>query len=195
MGHTWHTAGIRQIAVVDSLEEGTATHSSVLAWRIPGMGEPHGLLSMGSHRVGHDWGDLAAAAAAAAAVDSLEEGTATHSSILAWRIPWTEEPSGPQSMGLQRVRHNWATKHDYSTAHSRSKGACSLWCPISKLPLSTFILLHTTFIFCNNLNSFSFQWIFSWFPLGLSGLISLLSRGLSGVSSSTTIQKHQFFNA
>ena len=37
-----------------SLEEGMATHSSVLAWRIPGMGEPGGLPSMGSHRVGHD---------------------------------------------------------------------------------------------------------------------------------------------
>ena len=41
-----------------------ATHSGVLAWRIPGMGEPGGLLSMESHRVGHDWSDLAAAAAA-----------------------------------------------------------------------------------------------------------------------------------
>ena len=39
------------------------THSTVLAWRIPGMGEPGGLLSMGSHRVGHDGSDLAAAAA------------------------------------------------------------------------------------------------------------------------------------
>ena len=38
-----------------------ATHSSVLSWRIPAMGEPGGLLSMGSHRVRHDWGDLAAA--------------------------------------------------------------------------------------------------------------------------------------
>ena len=35
--------------------------------------------------------------------DPLEEGTATHSSILAWRIPWTEEPGGLQSMGLQRL--------------------------------------------------------------------------------------------
>ena len=41
-----------------------ATHSSVLAWRIPGTGEPGGLPSLGSHRVGHDWSDLAAAAAA-----------------------------------------------------------------------------------------------------------------------------------
>ena len=46
------------------LEEEMATHSSVLAWRIPGTGEPGGLLFMGSHRVGHDWSDLAAAAAA-----------------------------------------------------------------------------------------------------------------------------------
>ena len=42
-----------------------ATHSSVLAWRIPGTGEPGGPPSMGSHRVGHDWSDLAAVAAAA----------------------------------------------------------------------------------------------------------------------------------
>ena len=41
-----------------------ATHSSVLAWRIPGTGEPGGLPSMGSHKVGHDWSDLAAVAAA-----------------------------------------------------------------------------------------------------------------------------------
>ena len=40
-----------------------ATHSSVLAWRIPGMGEPGGLLSMGSHKLGHNWSDLAAGAA------------------------------------------------------------------------------------------------------------------------------------
>ena len=47
-----------------ALEKEMATQSSVLAWRIPGTGEPGGLLSMGSHRVRHDWSDLAAAAAA-----------------------------------------------------------------------------------------------------------------------------------
>ena len=41
-----------------ALEREMATHSSVLAWRIPGMGEPGGLPSVGSHRVGHDWSDL-----------------------------------------------------------------------------------------------------------------------------------------
>ena len=48
-----------------ALEKEMATHSSVLAWRIPGTEDPGGLPSMGSHRVGHDGRDLAAAAAAA----------------------------------------------------------------------------------------------------------------------------------
>ena len=78
-----------------------ATHSSVLAWRIPGMGEPGGLLSMGSHRVGHDWSDLATAAVVFERIH-LQCGRPgfdpwigkmpwrrerLHSSILAWRIP------------------------------------------------------------------------------------------------------------
>ena len=46
-----------------ALEKETATRSSVLAWRNPGTGEPDGLPSMGSHRIRHDWSDLAAAAA------------------------------------------------------------------------------------------------------------------------------------
>ena len=41
--------------------------------------------------------------------DSLEKETATHSSILAWRIPWTQKPGGPQSMGSQRDGPAWAT--------------------------------------------------------------------------------------
>ena len=55
-----------------ALEKKMATHSNVLAWRIPGMGEPGGLPSMGSHRVGHDWSDLAAAAVTEATTESLE---------------------------------------------------------------------------------------------------------------------------
>ena len=47
-----------------ALEKEMATHSSVLAWRIPGMGEPSGLPSLWSHRVGHDGSDLAVAAGA-----------------------------------------------------------------------------------------------------------------------------------
>ena len=125
-----------------------ATHSSVLAWRIPGTGEPGGLLSMGSHRVRHNWHDLAVAmegkgegngiplqysclenpmdgGAWWAAIHgvaksrtrlsdftftfhfhALEKEIATHSSVLAWRIPRTGEPGGLLSMGLHRVGHD-----------------------------------------------------------------------------------------
>ena len=55
----------------NALEKEMATHSSVLAWRIPGAMEPAGLPSMGSHRIRHDWSDLAAAAAAAAFSNGL----------------------------------------------------------------------------------------------------------------------------
>ena len=113
-----------------ALEKEMATHSSVLAWRIPGMG---------SHRVGHDWSDLAVAeiqlglprwrSSKEAAYqcrrcrrqgfdpcrfpsrqEPLEEKMAIHPSILAWRIPWTEESGGLQSIGSQRVGHNSVTK-------------------------------------------------------------------------------------
>jgi len=55
-----------------------ATHSSVLAWRIPGTGKPGGLSSMGSHRVGHDWSDLAAVAAAYILLFILNFGSEIH---------------------------------------------------------------------------------------------------------------------
>ena len=94
-----------------AFEKETATHSSVLAWRIPGKGEPGGLPSMGLHRVGHNWSNLAVAAAVAQRVkhlpamqetqvqslgqeDPLEKEMAIHSSTLAWKIPWTKEPAG-----------------------------------------------------------------------------------------------------
>ena len=51
--------------------------------------------------------------------DPLEKEVAVHSSILAWEIPWTEKPCGLQSMGSQRVGHNWATKHKIQDAPIR----------------------------------------------------------------------------
>ena len=49
--------------------------------------------------------------------DPLEKEMATDSSILAWRIPWAEEPGGLQSMGLQRVGHDEATQHAHAHTH------------------------------------------------------------------------------
>ena len=53
--------------------------------------------------------------------DPLEKEKATHSSIFAWRIPWTEEPGGLLSMGSHRVGHDWATKHKHNEGNQREK--------------------------------------------------------------------------
>ena len=105
-----------------ALEKEMATHSIVVAWRIPGMGEPSGLPSMGSHRVRHDWSDLAAAAAL----------------CIRWPKYWS-------------FSFSMSPSNEYS-------GVISF-----------------------RIDSFC--------------LISLQSKWLSGVFSSTTVQKHQFFGA
>ena len=66
-----------------ALEKEMATHSSVLAWRVSGTGEPGGLPSMGSHRVGHDWSDLAAAAAASERIQISQQMTKAH--VIWWQ--------------------------------------------------------------------------------------------------------------
>ena len=78
--------------------------------------------------------------------DPLEEGMATHSNILAWRIPWTEEPAGLQFMGSQKVRHVWAdtctNTHTYVlgafffayfSSFFYSTGLLNACCPLSLL--------------------------------------------------------------
>ena len=110
------------------------THSSILAWRIPWIEEPGGLLSVESQRIGHHCSDLAHTHSGkafmsfpggavvknllATAGDTRDErsipmsersprgGNGNPSSILAWKIPWIEEPGGLQSMGSQRVGHD-----------------------------------------------------------------------------------------
>ena len=145
-----------------------ATHSSVLAWRIPGTGEHGGLPSMGLHRVRHDWSDLAAAAAfveyyCVPILDflvvqtvknlparqetrvrslgwevPLKKGMANHSTILAWRIPWTEKPGGLQSIGWQRVGHEWVT---HTHTHTVCQGQTTL-VPFTHIKL-LILLIHS----------------------------------------------------
>ena len=57
--------------------------------------------------------------------DPLEKEMATHSSILAWRIPWTEEPGRLQSTGSQRVGHDWATSHTRTHLSKCTCGECT----------------------------------------------------------------------
>ena len=83
-----------------ALEKEMATHSNVLAWRIPGTGEPGGLPSTGSHRVRHDWSDLAAAAAVPQSCTTLGDrmdcsppGSSVHVILQASILEWIAMPS------------------------------------------------------------------------------------------------------
>ena len=104
-----------------------ATRSSVLAWRIPGMVESDGLPSMGSHRVGHDWSDAAAAAAAAAAVYiyicmyvCMYVYIYMYVRILAWEGSWTEEP-GDLATKQQQYNNCLVTESPGSSVHEPSQ--------------------------------------------------------------------------
>ena len=69
-----------------ALEKEMATHFSVLAWRIPGTREPGGLPSMGSHRVRHDWSDLAAVAVAAVAAAAITSGSRVSQELIMYKM-------------------------------------------------------------------------------------------------------------
>ena len=79
--------------------------------------------------------------------DHLEKEMVTHSSILAWKIQWAEEPGGLQTMGLQRVRHDWATS--FYRLNKTNRNVCLNYIVLNPL-ISTVSLLW---------NSFCFYWI------------------------------------
>ena len=117
----------------DPLEKGMATHSSLLACRIPWTEEPCGLWSVGSQRVGHNWvtniwlfpgfpsgsADKESACSVETWVwslhweDPLENSIATHSTILAWRILMDRGDWWAAVHRSQRFGHDWATKHTH----------------------------------------------------------------------------------
>ena len=79
-------------------------------WRCsPSLAETQGLMAFPGGSDSKDYSCNETRVRSLGQEDPLEEGTATHSIILAWRISWTEEPGRLQSMGSQRVRHNWVT--------------------------------------------------------------------------------------
>ena len=107
-----------------------ATHSSILAERILWTEKPGGLLSIGSHRVGHNWSD-------SACMHAKEKAMATPSSVLAWRIPGMGEPDGLPSMGFPRVGHNWsdlAAAAAWALSHVRI--CATLWTAAHQAPPS-----------------------------------------------------------
>ena len=91
-----------------------ATHSSLLTWRIPGMGEPGGLPSMGSHRVGHDWSDLAAASSSRIGVSHTQK-----SALLL--LPPTSDDS--------KAAHHWLTSIAMLPGYHFQVASAALWLP------------------------------------------------------------------
>ena len=104
---------VQSLGQKNTLEKEMTTHSSILAWKILWTEEPSRLQSMGSQRVGHDWVTSHIQSVnrprsgpkhlptmretwvqSLGQEDLLEKEMETHSSILAWKIPWTEEPCG-----------------------------------------------------------------------------------------------------
>ena len=131
MQETW----VQSLGQEDSLEKEMATHCSTLAWKIPWMQESgrtptvHGVsksrtrlsdftdtdiyLALGFPGGSNGIKDLPAVwetrVWSLGQEDTLEKRMATHSNIIGWRIPWTEEPGGLQSKGSQRVKNNSTT--------------------------------------------------------------------------------------
>ena len=141
-----------------ALEKEMATHSSVLAWRIPGTGEPGGLPSMGSHRVGQDWSNLAAAAAMVYTFLS---------SMKWWHAACTKtgEPSGlPRSLSFNRSS---PTYHFFQIPPPARIKASALACYRAQISLhypnqkpgSTFPWLFSPFLYL-----ISLQVLYIWAP-------------------------------
>ena len=198
-----------------------ATHSSVLAWRIPGMGEPGGLSFMGSHRVRQDWSYLAAAAALI--LNCICEMWVV---ILNKMLPLLKQVRSNLLVQFSSVAHSCPTLHDHMN-HSTARPPCpspttgvhsdsrpsSQWChpaisyfvvPFScpqslsaseSFPMSQLFAWGGQSTGVSALASFLPKKSQGWSPSEWTGWISPQSKGLSRVFSNTTVQKHQFFGA
>ena len=151
---------------------------------------------MGSRRVRHNCSDsYITNLIKTTLIFHSEKAMAPHSSTLAWKTPWTEEPGRLQSMGSLRVEHDWATSLSlFTSMHWRRK-----WQPTPVfLPgesqgqgslVGCLLWGRTYYLMCCS------PYISPLLPLGWTGQISLQSKGLSRVFCNTTVQRHQFFSA
>ena len=103
--------------------------------------------------------------------DPLEEGVATHSSILAWGIPWTEEPGGLQSMGSQRVGHTWVTKHTQQPPKSSGLRYLVTLEQCRNFLISSFFL-----------RDFTDKWM--WLSISLNSILTVFLRAIANTDRS-----------
>ena len=147
VGHDWATS--LSLFTFMHWRRKCATHSSVLAWRIPGTGEPGGLPSVGSHRVGHDWSDLAAAAAAAELPRVVRQSykvvySPTYppllstvfffESLLCATFEWTRPTVWPRGArcAVRKWTERWAVLRVVMCSDLKSQIIISWWDPIGR---------------------------------------------------------------
>ena len=205
----------------DPLEKRMATHSSVLAWKIPWTEEPGRLQYMGSQRVRHGWSDWACMHAGLIILKSQKGNRPGED------MPFTRGHRD-DGLALDFLQFSCSVmsdslwpcelQHAGLPCPSPTLGACSNSCPLSQWchpTISSCVVPFSSCLqSCPTSGSFPVSQFFAlggqnirvsasvlpmniqdWFPLGLTGLISLQSKGLSRVFSNTTVQKHQFFGA
>ena len=205
------------------VEKAMAPHSSTLAWKIPWAEEPGGLPSMGSHRVGHDWSNLAAAAAAwkddnifTGDLENTEQSYILFHHMLQLFFSSVQFSGSVVSDSLRPHE----PQHARPPCPSPTPGLYPNSCPWSRWCHPTILFSLVPFSSCPQSfpasGSFQMSQLFAsvgqstgvsastsvlpmntqdWSPLGWTGWIFLQSKGLSRVFFNTTVQKHQFFCA
>ena len=182
---SWHHTP--NAGILNLLNE-MATHSSVLAWRIPRTGEPSGLPSLGSHRVRHDWSKLAAAAAAAAAI-RLSVQSLSHFWLFetSWTAARQASLSINNSWSLLKFKYVHWVGDAIQPSHSLSSPSPPAFnFPESgSFPKSQFYTSGGESFRVSASASVLPKNIQGWFPLGWTSWIFLQSKGLSRVFSNT----------
>ena len=176
-----------------------ATHSSVLAWRIPGAGEPDGLLSMGSHRVGHDWVTSLLWLHFHFSLSCIGEGNGNPLECSCLENP---RGGGTWWAAVYGVAQNWTQLKQLSSSSSHPTISSSVisfsW--LQSFPAAGSFQMSQLFtsggqsIGVSASTSVLAMNTQDW-SLGWTGWIFLQSKGLSRVFSNTTVQKLQFFSA
>ena len=188
MQDTW----VQSLGQEDSLEKGKATHSSILAWRIPWTEEFGRLQFMESQGVQHDWVTNTQRAKSYCCPVAQLCLTLWDSMDCSTPGPMCPSPSPgayPNSCPLSK----WC--HPTISSSIIPFSSCLPSFPASgSFPVSQLFASGGQSIGVSASASVLPMSIHSWFPLGLTGLVSLESKRLSRVLSNTTVQKHQFFN-
>ena len=127
--------------------------------------------------------------------EPLEKGTVTHSSILAWRIPWTEEPGRVQTIGSQRVRHDWAGALFPFSLHfeftQKESNPCLTWDEVFGWAMNLYCV-HQHYFACSWINQSLFLWRrgFIFLTLRLYAIANLCSCSLLQMAKVLEFQLH-----